>query len=78
VYCAALATSPLYEAYATEASRPWNLSALTDQQLAAAIMWVPGSLAYMIAMVLVAYRMLEPRTARGGGRSVKPLPTGVG
>jgi cytochrome c oxidase assembly factor CtaG len=74
----AMAASPLYSAYADEASRPWNLSALTDQQLAAGIMWVPGSLAYTIAIVLIAYRMLDPRSARGDGRSVKPLPTGVG
>jgi putative membrane protein len=74
----AMATSPLYAAYADEASRPWHLSAMTDQQLAAGVMWVPGSLAYTIAIVLVAYRMLEPRSARGDGRSIKPLPTGVG
>jgi cytochrome c oxidase assembly factor CtaG len=74
----AMATSPLYAAYVEEASRPWHLSALTDQQLAAGVMWVPGSLAYTIAIVVIAYRMLEPRNARGGGRSPKPLPTGVG
>ncbi len=74
----AIATSPLYGAYTDVASRPWHLSALTDQQLAAGVMWVPGSLAYTIAIVLIAYRMLEPRGARGEGRSIKPLPTGVG
>ncbi len=74
----AMATSPLYAAYTDVASRPWHLSALTDQQLAAGVMWVPGSLAYTIAIVLVAYRMLEPRSSRGGSRSVKPVPTGVG
>jgi putative membrane protein len=75
----ALATSPLYSAYAEEASRPGHISALTDQQLAAGVMWVPGSLAYTIAIVAIAYRWLEPRQARGGpGRPAKPLPTGVG
>jgi cytochrome c oxidase assembly factor CtaG len=74
----AMATSPLYAAYVEGASRPWHLSALTDQQLAAGVMWVPGSLAYTIAIIVIAYRMLEPRNARGGGRSPKPLPTGVG
>jgi cytochrome c oxidase assembly factor CtaG len=74
----AMATSPLYPAYADEASRPLHLSALTDQQLAAGIMWVPGSIAYTIAIVLVAYRMLEPRSARGDGGPAKALPTGVG
>jgi putative membrane protein len=74
----AMATSPLYAAYVGVADRPWHISALTDQQLAAGIMWVPGSIAYTIAIVIIAYRMLEPRTSRGGGRSAKPLPTGVG
>jgi putative membrane protein len=74
----AMATSALYPAYADEASRPLQLSALTDQQLAAGIMWVPGSIAYTIAIVLVAYRMLEPRSARGNGRPASALPTGVG
>jgi cytochrome c oxidase assembly factor CtaG len=74
----ALATSPLYSAYAAEATRPGQISALTDQQLAAGVMWVPGSLAYTVAIVLIAYRLLEPRQARRGGRSAKPLPTGVG
>jgi putative membrane protein len=74
----AMATSPLYAAYVDEASRPLQLSALTDQQLAAGIMWVPGSIAYTIAIVLVAYRMLEPRSARGDGGPARALPTGVG
>lgn len=75
----ALATSPLYAAYAERASRPGHISALTDQQLAAGVMWVPGSLAYAIAMVVIAYRWLEPRQAqRRPGGPAKPLPTGVG
>lgn len=74
----ALATSPLYSAYADMASRPGQISALTDQQLAAGVMWVPGSLSYTIAMVVIAYRLLEPRGARGRGGPAKPMPTGVG
>jgi cytochrome c oxidase assembly factor CtaG len=74
----AIATSPLYSVYAAEASRPGHISALADQQLAAGVMWVPGSISYTIAIIVIAYRMLEPRKARDGGRSVKPLPTGVG
>jgi putative membrane protein len=57
----ALATSPLYSAYADATSRPGHISAFTDQQLAAGVMWVPGSISYLIAIVLIAYRMLEPR-----------------
>jgi cytochrome c oxidase assembly factor CtaG len=60
----ALATSPLYSAYAGEASRPGHISALTDQQLAAGVMWVPGSISYTVASILIAYRWLEPRAPR--------------
>ncbi len=60
----ALATSPVYSAYADQASRPGGISALTDQQLAAGVMWVPGSLAYAIAIVVIAYCWLEPGAAR--------------
>ena len=74
----AMASSPLYSAYAEEASRPGHISALTDQQFAAGVMWVPGSLSYTIAIVLIAYRWLEPRQARGRNGPAKPLPTGVG
>ena len=66
-------------AYSEEASRPGHISALTDQQLAAGVMWVPGSLAYTIALVVIAYRWLEPRNTRGRpGTPAKALPTGVG
>ena len=74
----ALASSPLYAAYAEESSRPGQISALTDQQLAAGVMWVPASLPYTIAIVAIAYRLLGPREARGRSGPAKPLPTGVG
>lgn len=64
----ALAGSPIYSVYAEEASRPGHISAFTDQQLAAGIMWVPGSVAYSIAIVVIAYRWLEP-----GGSRRRPL-----
>ena len=53
---------PIYAFYAALAHRPGGISALTDQQLAAGIMWVPGSMAYTIAMMLALYRWLEPDT----------------
>lgn len=68
----ALATSPLYSPYVEEASRPGHISAFTDQQLAAGVMWVPGSVSYTIAIVLIAYRWLEPQEP---GRPSVPRPT---
>jgi putative membrane protein len=56
----ALATSPLYGAYASLAHRPGGLSALGDQQLAAGVMWVPGSVPYCIVLLVVVLRWLDP------------------
>lgn len=55
---------PLYSAYAELAHRPGGISALVDQQLAAGIMWVPGSLAYGITIIVGLYRWLEPDAQR--------------
>jgi cytochrome c oxidase assembly factor CtaG len=46
----AFAPTPVYAAYPS----------LTDQQLAAGVMWVPGSLTYFVAAVFFFYRWLEP------------------
>jgi putative membrane protein len=46
----AFAAAPVYTAYPS----------LTDQQLAAGVMWVPGSLTYFIAAFAAFYRWLEP------------------
>ena len=58
-----LVPEPIYSHYALLAHRPGGISALTDQQIAAGIMWVPGSLSYGIAMMLGFYRWLEPDSA---------------
>src|SRR5215475_2091992 len=46
----AFAPAPVYAAYPS----------LTDQQLAAGVMWVPGSLTYFVAAIVMFYRWLEP------------------
>lgn len=61
----AFARSPVYTAYAALPHRPGGLSALADQAIAAGIMWVPGSLAYSISIVVFAYRWLSPAPTRG-------------
>ena len=48
----AFASAPLYTAYPS----------LTDQQIAAGVMWVPGSLAYFSAAFVAFYRWLDPGT----------------
>ena len=55
----------IYGYYAALASRPGGISALTDQQLAAGVMWVPGSLAYTVTFLIGFYRWLEPDRQAG-------------
>jgi putative membrane protein len=56
----ALAPHPLYAAYAEQASRPGGISALSDQQIAAGIMWVPGSITFVTVLFVYLHRWLTP------------------
>jgi cytochrome c oxidase assembly factor CtaG len=64
----AVAPHPLYATYAHQASRPGGLSALADQQLAAGIMWVPGSITFVIVIFAYLHRWLSPPAAAAGTR----------
>jgi putative membrane protein len=55
-----LVPHPLYAHYAALAHRPGGVTALTDQQIAGGVMWVLGSIAYGIAMLIGFYQWLEP------------------
>jgi cytochrome c oxidase assembly factor CtaG len=62
----ALAPHPLYATYAHEAARPGGISAMADQQLAAGIMWVPGSITFLIVIFVYVHRWLTPPSIRAG------------
>jgi putative membrane protein len=49
--------------YALLPSRPGGLNAWSDQEIAAGVMWVPGSVAYAITFIMGFYRWLEPDRA---------------
>lgn len=55
----------IYPTYAV-APRLWSLTPLADQQAAGAIMWVPGSMAFLIPVVLIVVKVLS------GSRGVRP------
>ena len=63
-----LVPHPLYGPYAALVHRPGGISALTDQQLAAGVMWVPGSLAYGLVLFIGVYRWLDPQRSATSGR----------
>jgi putative membrane protein len=54
----AFAPTPLYPVYAHLANRPGGISALADQQFAAGVMLVPGSLSMSIFVFVGLYRWL--------------------
>jgi cytochrome c oxidase assembly factor CtaG len=56
----ALEPHALYSPYVQEASRPGGISALADQQLAAGVMWVPGSISFLIVLFAQVHRWLAP------------------
>lgn len=59
----AFATAPFY-AYALMPWRPGGISALTDQQFGAGIMWVPGSITYSIVFIACIYLWFGEEDAR--------------
>jgi putative membrane protein len=54
----AFARAPWYPLYSDRAGM-WGLTALGDQQLAGLIMWIPASLAYLVAALLIVRRWLR-------------------
>jgi len=63
----ALAPHPLYDYYADLSSRPGGISAMADQQLAAGVMWVPGSVTFLIVLFVYVHRWLVPPTQANPG-----------
>ena len=55
------ATAPLYPHYASLA-RPWGMTALEDQRLAAGIMWIAGDLIFLTAILAVVYGWMRAET----------------
>jgi cytochrome c oxidase assembly factor CtaG/polyferredoxin len=60
------ADQPLYRFY-VERPRLWNLSPLDDQAAAGVLMWVPGSIVFLVPLFVVVVRLLfsgDPRPRR--------------
>jgi cytochrome c oxidase assembly factor CtaG len=54
-----VAPSALYAPYANAAERPGGFGALADQRIAASVMLVPGSIAFLIAGLVSVHRWLD-------------------
>ena len=62
----AFAQEPIYSFY-NDMPRLWGISVLNDQRLSGVIMWVPGSMMYLIAALIIIFRILS-------GEDKKPVP----
>jgi putative membrane protein len=71
----ALSSRPLYQIDAAQAAR-LGLTPLEDQQLAGLVMWIPGGLAYLIAVLALLSGWISEaerrasRRSRGGGAAL--------
>jgi len=65
-----LVQDPLYPHYANLVSRPGGISALTDQQVAGGMMWVPGSVSYSIALLAIFAHWASPENDKAHRRTV--------
>ncbi len=68
-----LVQHPLYPHYANLVSRPGGLTALEDQQVAGGMMWVPGSVSYTIALLVIFLRWATPQSEHNHRRTVAAL-----
>ena len=65
------ARAPWYPAYAGTAQL-WSLTPAEDQQLAGLIMWIPASIAYLVAALFILRRWLASSELRWSENSLSP------
>lgn len=72
----ALAPTPLYTYY-VDAPRTWGLTVMQDQVLSGLIMWIPGTMMYLSAAVILILRMLARSEVGLKYHSSQPAPLHV-
>jgi cytochrome c2 len=60
----ATSASPWYSAYSAAGTRAWGLSPLDDQQLGGLIMWIPATIAYLVAALALFASWLRESEVR--------------
>jgi putative membrane protein len=64
----------IYPSYAA-APRVFDISAISDQAAAGALMWVIGSIFYLVPVAAIAHRLLSPQTSSSTRRGTPYLST---
>lgn len=68
----ALADAVIYTYYLSVPFRTFNISVLDDQRLGGAIMWIPGSMMYVIAVIVLVTLWLSEQEREAKLRYVRP------
>jgi len=68
----AFATRPWYAAYSDLGHRPGGISALTDQHLAAGVMWVPAALPWALVVFITVYLWMAEEDREPPTETVRP------
>lgn len=63
----AFAAQPIYTYYTT-VPRLWGISVLLDQMIGGVIMWIPGSMMYLLAALIIISHLIQTETGK------EPLP----
>jgi len=74
----ALSQSPWYAPYASLGLAAFGLTPAQDQELAGALMWVPGGLLHAVVAIAILAPALKGGAPPPGARSVRPWPTAQG
>lgn len=54
----AFATTAIYSYY-TAVPRLWGIDVITDQRIGGLIMWIPGSMMYIVAALIMLFRLFD-------------------
>jgi cytochrome c oxidase assembly factor CtaG len=63
----AFSNQPIYTYYTT-VPRLWGMTVMLDQMIGGVIMWIPGSMMFILAALIIVSRMIQTETAK------EPLP----
>ena len=54
----AFASQPIYTYYTT-VPRLWGITVMLDQMIGGVIMWIPGSMMYLLAALIIISRLIQ-------------------
>ena len=63
----AFASQPIYTYYTT-VPRLWGITVMLDQMIGGVIMWIPGSMMFILAALIIVSRMIQTEATK------EPLP----